>query len=229
MSWLLEDRELQEAFRRGERAALEKVYRSYLRPLYAMLSRGFPFESGGCRRFFKGFSDPSAIEEAVQEVFLRAFAPAARLAYDGLTPYRNYLFTIARNILIDSIRLGGRHASVEVVEVESEAPEQGAVLAHPENDVDHAELVGHCERFIASLEPLERRLFEARFREGLSVEEAARCLRISEHHVKRGEKSLRKRFFHVMKAHGYFEGFRYGRAGLEKVACLFALALGVLR
>lgn len=29
---------------------------------------------------------------------MRAFAPRARAAYDGLRPYRNYLFTIARNL-----------------------------------------------------------------------------------------------------------------------------------
>lgn len=222
MSGLLNDRELLAAFRRGDRAALEEVYREYLRPLYAMFSRGFAYDVGGHRSFFKGLADPSAREEAVQEVFLRAFAPAARLAYDGLAPYRNYLFTIARNILIDSVRLRARHANHEA---ESEVPEEGAAPApQAERDVDHAEIARHCERFVASLEPWERNLFEARFQEGLSVAETASRLRISEHHVKRGERTLRKRFFHAMKEHGYFEGFRYGHAGLEKV-----VGLGVVR
>ena len=105
MSRLLDDRGLQESFRRGEKAALEEVYREYSRPLYTTLSRGFLFGVGGVRKFLNGFSDPHAREDAVQEVFLRAFAPRARLAYDGVTPYRSYLSVIARNILIDSARM----------------------------------------------------------------------------------------------------------------------------
>ncbi|MGE5945519.1 MAG: hypothetical protein ACM35F_02320, partial [Betaproteobacteria bacterium] len=61
----------------------------------------------------------------------------------------------------------------------------------------------------------ERELFEIRFREERSLEEAARRMRASELRVKQGEKVLRKRLFHAMEALGYFEGFRWAHTRVE--------------
>lgn len=217
MSRLLEDKELQEAFRRGEEAALEEVYQEYSRPLYAMLSRGFSFGVAGLRGFINGFSDPHAREDAVQEVFLRAFAPRARLAYDGVTPYRNYLFVVARNILIDSARMRRRDFDCPYALRE---PDAETVLLHPELAFAHAQVERYCDHFISSLDQWDRELFEVRFHEGHSLEEAARRMHTSEYRVKQAEKSLRKRLFHAMKALGYFEGFRWSPDGVEKVVGL---------
>ncbi len=98
-----------------------------------------------------------------------------------------------------------------------------------EEELDRADVARHYAAFVASLEPVERGLFEARFRESLSVEATAQRLQLSEHHVKRGEKALKKRFFLAMKEHGFFEGFRYGRNGLERLAGTLVLFLGALR
>jgi RNA polymerase sigma factor (sigma-70 family) len=224
---LVEDRTLRDAFRRGERTALAAVYREYVRPVYARVSSGFSFESGGERRWFPGYREPWVIEGTVQEVFARAFARTAREAYDGLRPYRNYLFTIARNLIIDALRAG----RIEVPLDEQRPPEahhEHAEHAAPEahDKLEHEQLAAHCDAFIAALEPPLRRLFEARFRDGLSIEETARRLAVTEHQVKRGERRLKKRFFVQMKAHGYFEGYRLGRAGLERVATLLLLLAG---
>ena len=40
----------------------------------------------------------------MQEAFRRAFEERARSAYDGLRPYRRYLLTITRNLVIDQLR-----------------------------------------------------------------------------------------------------------------------------
>jgi RNA polymerase sigma factor (sigma-70 family) len=226
MPRLVEDRELLDAFRRGERPALEEVYREYLRPLYSLFSAGFSFDSGGRRHLFKPLTHPAEREDAVQEVFLRAFSPSARLAYDGVNPYRNYLFTIARNLVIDRFRARERNETSPLEPAEPSA-EEGP--ARPDEGLDQEELALHCSAFLASLEPVERKLFEARFREGLSIEVTARELKLSEHQVKRGEKALKKRFFLAMKQQGFFEGFRYGRGGLEKLAGILVFTLGTLR
>jgi hypothetical protein len=76
---------------------------------------------------------------------------------------------------------------------------------------------------LAALDSTDRQLFEARFSQGLSVEESARVLAMSEHQVKAGERRLKKRFFLQMKACGYFEGYRLSRAGIAKVARLLLL------
>jgi len=225
MSRLVDDRTLREAFRRGEPEALAEVYREYCRPLFAFLAGGFEFDSGGKRVFFKGLTEAWARDEAVQEVFARAFAEAARLAYDGLRPYRNYLFTIARNYLIDLAR-GRRRESlvVEGPEVAEAPPSTGA-----EEIAGSRELTALCEAFVQALAPAERAVFDARFRQGLSIALAARQAGLTEHRVKRCEAAVRKRFFLLLKQHGYFDGFGYGQAGVRRspLPLVVLLLLGV--
>jgi len=219
---LVEDRALLDGFRRGDRQALGEVYREYVRPLSVMISKGFTFDSAGQARRFAGYRDPYLVENLLQETFARAFAPAARQAYDGLRPYRNYLFTIARNLVIDSLRGG----SLELVPGD---PDQAQAEDRPADAIDGiaaAELQRHCEAFVASLDPAERALFELRFHAGESVEVSARRLRISEHQVKRRERVLKKRFFLRMKEHGYFEGYRSSREVLERVGILLVFFAG---
>jgi RNA polymerase sigma-70 factor (ECF subfamily) len=222
---LVEDRALLDAFRRGDRAALAEVYREYVRPLYALVATGFSFESGGGRRWFAGYHDPWVQENTVQEVFARAFTPAARNAYDGLRPYRNYLFTIGRNLIMDALRARSHE---EVTGSEPDAGDEVAPAPAPaaEEELAARQLESHCAAFCAALDSPARALFEARFRAGLSVEETARRLQVSEHQVKRGERHLKKRFFLEMKRHGYFEGYRLGRGGLERAALLLILCAG---
>jgi RNA polymerase sigma factor (sigma-70 family) len=224
MARLEEDRLLLEAFRRGEPAALESVYREYARPVFAFFTSGFSLEIGGKTSVFKGYSERWAIEEAVQEVFVRAFSPSARLAFDGVRPYRNYLFTIARNLYLDRLRGQARAAQENGVCPPTQGPDPS-----PEESATAAQLSALCDGFLEGLEDWERRLFHARFREGLSIEKTAALLGISEHHVKRSELSLKRRFFVELRSHGYFEGFRFGRAGLERLMLVALFISGASR
>src|SRR5437762_10073842 len=98
MSLLIERRELLDRFKRGERQALEEVYRHYVPDVAAFLQRGFTFSSGGRPLRFSGYAQPFDLDNALQETFLRAFKESARVGYDGLHPYKSYLFAIARKI-----------------------------------------------------------------------------------------------------------------------------------
>jgi RNA polymerase sigma factor (sigma-70 family) len=242
MAGLPEDRALLDSFRRGEGAALAEVYRAYVRPLYAMISGGFTFDSGGQPQRFPGYREPWAVEGAVQETFARAFAPAARARYDGLRPYHNYLFAIARNLIVDELRANARAHGGEPAagrqgqgqgndswgDGEASAHTDGASeAASPEDDLARKELGARCEAFAAALETAERRVFDARFGEGLSVEETARRLGVSEHQVKRVERRLKKRFYTHMKAHGYFDGVSLARVGMARTALLVAILPGL--
>src|SRR5260370_32678632 len=104
MSLLIERRELLDRFKRGERRALEEVYRHYAPELAAFLQRGFTFSSGGRPLRFSGYAQPFDLDNALQETFLRAFKESARVGYDGLHPYKSYLFAIARNLVLDEFR-----------------------------------------------------------------------------------------------------------------------------
>jgi RNA polymerase sigma-70 factor, ECF subfamily len=221
LSRLLEDRSLLDAFRRGENTALAEVYLEYVRPLYAMIADGFIFKSGNEHRRFAGYrSMPWALENAVQETFVRAFAPDARQSYDGLRPYRNYLFTIARNLIMDQLR---EEVQGDALDTETEEQEAERCKGSPEERVQQKELAAYCELFVNALDALERALFDARFHDGRSIEETAKQLGISEHHVKAGERRLKKRFFLLMKRSGYLEGYKLDKSGIAKIAGMLLL------
>jgi RNA polymerase sigma-70 factor (ECF subfamily) len=221
MPRLTEDRALLDGFRRGDRAALEEVYREYSPGLLNMLVTGFVFQSQGRRMRFKGLRDACARDNAIQEILARAFSLPTRNAYDGLRPFGNYLFFIARNYLLDLLREEERERpGIEAVPDESADASGGG---GPADDLETREIAALCETFVAALEPRERGIFDLRFRQERSIHEVARHLRTSEHHVKRTEKVIKKRFFVLMKNHGYFDGYRLNRSGIEKVALLLVL------
>ncbi|HRE89478.1 MAG TPA: hypothetical protein PK095_10085, partial [Myxococcota bacterium] len=104
---LRDDGRCREAFRRGERWAMEAVYRHYVPLVHTIVSQGF----GG----FRGFFDPTQREDAVQAIFMSAFDERARLAYDGLGDYTRYLRGIAHNVcrqLLDKDRRFARTPEV---------------------------------------------------------------------------------------------------------------------
>src|SRR5262249_52913097 len=108
MPLLSADRALLDAFRGGDRDALERVYRYYVPIVGRLLRRGFSVRGGkGVATF--SMTQAFEIESAVQEVFLRAFEGRARLSYDGLRRYRDFLFGIAKHVALDELRRRSRH------------------------------------------------------------------------------------------------------------------------
>jgi RNA polymerase sigma factor (sigma-70 family) len=91
--------DLLRGFRRGERDALARVYRLHIDAVddlvRAALLRAGAFSAAN-------------LADLVQDVFMKAFADAARDGYDGLRDYAPYLLTIARNVVIDWLRRAGR-------------------------------------------------------------------------------------------------------------------------
>src|SRR3954454_2569848 len=153
MSLLVEQRALLDQFRRGERRALEQVYRHYAPDVAAFLQRGFTFASGARHLRFAGYRQPFDLENALQETFMRAFKESARLGYDGLHAYKGYLLAIARNLVLDELRT--REAAMRPLFDEIEpggdgdaAPVGGSV----EQDVLGRELAQLYAAFVARLD-----------------------------------------------------------------------------
>ena len=90
-------------YRLGTERTLDKVYRAFERPLRNFLLRGFAFKSAGRQLFFSGVAYEHDLQDVVQETFRRAFGPKARASYDGVRPFKNYLFTTARNAVITDL------------------------------------------------------------------------------------------------------------------------------
>lgn len=187
-----------------------------------MLLKGFPVESRGERFVFRGYKEPWILENAVQEIFARAFTDAARNSYDGIRPYKNYLMTIARNYVVDSFRKSTKekvvfrdvpeHRLADIADISSsDNPETAAVTKR---------LKEETAKFVAALNEAERALFDARFVQGRSVESCAVFLRISEYRVKRDERRIKKNFFVYMRKRGFFEGYKYINSAILPVVIL---------
>src|SRR3954465_12876911 len=179
MTLLIERRELLERFRAGERKALEEVYRHYVADVAKFLQRGFSFNSRERTLRFTGYAQPFDLDNALQETFTRAFRESARVGYDGLHSYRNYLFAIARNLVVDEFRnrevamspfieaeRGGDRPQVH--DGEEAAPanpiaSEGSHGSSAESDFLRQELSALYKGFVERLDERDRTFFRARF------------------------------------------------------------------
>jgi RNA polymerase sigma factor (sigma-70 family) len=224
MSLLIERRELLDRFKKGERRALEEVYRHYVSDVAAFLQRGFTFNSAGRSLRFVGYAQPFDLDNALQETFTRAFKESARLGYDGLHAYKNYLLAIARNLVLDEFRHrevamspfidrlntgpaeGAGHEGEEAVAAAtgSTAP-SGPIGA--EQEFLRRELARLYEGFIARLDERDRTFFRHRFEEQQTQVEAGVQSSLSHMQARTLEKKLRRQFLEFMQSNGYLESY----------------------
>jgi RNA polymerase sigma factor (sigma-70 family) len=172
------DRALFEAFRRGDRDALERVYRSHIddveRFVGARLARA--------RRF-----SAANLADVVQDIFLRAFSPSARTSYDGERAYAPFLMTIARNVLVDWLRRSSR----EVADTSSVEALVDASLPNPTEDtLFEPELVNATRSYIESLPVELRGVHEQRFVKAEPQRSAAEALGLSRQSLRTLERKL---------------------------------------
>jgi RNA polymerase sigma factor (sigma-70 family) len=236
---LVERRELLDRFRSGQRSALEEVYRHYAPEVANFLSRGFGFSSRGRDMRFTGYAQPCDLDNALQETFARAFRESARLGYDGLHSYKNYLLAIARNFVLDELRSrevamtpfvelqadGGGAGDAPVTLDEGAAPEAslqvaptGPRQASAEQDFLRNELGKLYASFVASLDERDRTFFHARFEEQLTQVDAGARAELSHMQARTLEKKLRERFLKFMQRHGYLEAYGRRAPALSAVA-----------
>lgn len=141
------------------------------------------------------------LENAIVEVFTRAFEPRARQVYDGQRPYEHFLMGIARNYLLELMRNREHPAGLEVSEELDAALSLERVDVHEElEDREVGELM---KRFRAELGEEEGKLFDLRYVEGLTQNVAAEKLGQTRIQLRRREHKLRLRVLDYLKAHGY--------------------------
>jgi len=164
------NRELLERFRRGDRAALAEVYYFYVDDVATLARRGFTMESSG-HVYVRG-ADRDGERELVQDTFTRAFAEKARLAYDGLHPYRPYLLRITKNLMIDRYRSEQRgHGVGDIDEILASNAALAGTDAPP--DLHWQTLLAAAREHVATLDEECRRLIKLRFEEELSQDDTA--------------------------------------------------------
>ncbi|HKO50537.1 MAG TPA: sigma-70 family RNA polymerase sigma factor [Polyangiaceae bacterium] len=168
-------------FRAGMPAALETVYRHYVRAVDSYL-RALARSAGSPE-----LSQPSAVADMLQEVFIRAFSPNARQAYDGLRDFGPYLNTIARNCFIDALRRGKKERSLGL--------HDSAVALEdlPISTQDQYEpvIIAVLDSYLSELPAPLRGVYEQRFELGVSQQAACGKLGISRRSLRTAEERLR--------------------------------------
>lgn len=188
------DRDLLRRFREGERSALESVYWAHVDRVTRIVRFGFNIQRTGVS--VPGLGRLDDLPDVVQEVFIKAFSPAARESYDGLREYGPYLARIAGHALVDRLRGEGREILVDVRDLENAMEALAAahgssttVETDPWLDPD---LVTETETYVRELHPELRAVHEKRFVLSLSQRDAAGALGMTRRHLRTLEERLRK-------------------------------------
>jgi RNA polymerase sigma factor (sigma-70 family) len=213
---LHQDTKLLGAYRAGETWAFEILYRTYGEPVRRFLAGGFTFVSRGRTCRYRGGVAGIDAEAILQETFARAFAPSTRVHYDGVRPFKNYLFSIAKNLVLREYQ---RRERVLPLDNTDEAPD---VLvrrrgdSHPglhsdERDPEvcfaDSELHAVTREFIKTLDDEGKTFFLHRFVKGLTQEATAEAMNATRARIKLIEKAQRKGFLESLRNAGYFVGY----------------------
>jgi RNA polymerase sigma-70 factor, ECF subfamily len=159
-----DEKELAQAFKRGEPGAYEAIY-----------ARFQPRVHGVCRRML---SDPHDADEASQEAFLKVYQALPR--FNGRYQLGAWIARITTNVCLDQLRSRSRKPSVpstmeeldlELAEFQTEAGPEEFALRNAESR--------HVRRVLAGLPPMHRAAIVLRDFEGFSYEEIAKTLGIS--------------------------------------------------
>ncbi len=193
MTVFADNRDLLDRFRRGDRDALAQVYDRYVDEVATLARRGFTIESSG-HVYVRGL-DADGERELVQETFLKAFAEKARLAYDGISPYRPYLLRITKNLMIDRYR-AAQHVTVELDEsgvgdIDQLLASNAELAAGTEpEDLHWKTLRVATNEYVAALDDESRQLVALRFVEERSQDDTAIQMKCSRRRVRTVEERV---------------------------------------
>ncbi|MCP3136581.1 RNA polymerase sigma factor [Pyxidicoccus xibeiensis] len=221
MSLLPDDTVLLDAFRRGEPAALARVYQGYSAHVARFLSRTH------VARGPAGFArvGPLDLEAAHQETFVRAFREQARRDYDGVRPYEAWLNAMARQAAVDVLRAAGRIAREAVPLDDAPLVERLATDGpSPEDRALESETRALVRRFLDGLDDAGRRFADLRFVQGLSQERSGAALGLSRQEARTREAKLRRALLDFLSAEGWLTSDEPGALPSEAVIAS-ALAL----
>lgn len=187
---------LLDAFRRGERWALDRVYREHAR----MLDRYLRSLAHAARA--REVVHNGVIADSLQETFIRAFSPGARSTYDGSRRFAPYLRRIAKNLFIDQLRARGRALAPYLDTIPDESatsPIERSAFADP--------LVTEIlSSYLGTLPPPLSNVYEQRFVLGHSQEKACLALGISRRSLRTGEERLKCGLRRALANHGILRG-----------------------
>jgi RNA polymerase sigma factor (sigma-70 family) len=211
---LHEDKALLDAYRKGETWAFELLYRQHATAVQRFLAGGFTFLSRGRTCHFHGGRPGVDVDAIVQETFARAFSPSTRTHYDGERPFKNYVLSIAKNLVLRELQRHDRHSSLEALEDAADVVLRrarnggGAAMLPEDRDPERtsadAELGAIIRAFVATLSDEEKAFFDHRFVQLKTQEATAESMGCTRARIKSLEKKLRGAFLETLRSRGYF-------------------------
>jgi RNA polymerase sigma-70 factor (ECF subfamily) len=148
----LSDEELMRRYQGGDETAFEEIYARYSKKIYGFLMRRL--------------ANPDTSAELFQETFLRLHR--GRSLYRPDMPFKTWLYTIANNLLRDSLRAKGRSKVARV----AEANENSVEAAIPDGSY---KLQSFKETFARLTDDQKEALVLSRF-EGMKYDEIGRVM-----------------------------------------------------
>lgn len=147
------------------------IYRRYLSGDDSALTELIRAYADGLTDFLTGVSGSAALaEELTEEVFFRLVTRRPR--FRGESGFRTWLYSIGRNLALDSLRRQKRLAPEPPEEhIELQSPES------PEGDLLRRERALTVRRALATLNPDYRQALELIYFQGFTNDEAARIMR----------------------------------------------------
>ena len=183
-----------EAFRRGDATVLEQVYWHHVDYVERIVRHGL-----ASWRQSEGGGPPRDADDLLQDIFARAFSPAARQSFDGRREFRPYLAAIARNVLIDLFRA----SRIDDRLVYDELPENEVAVDDPQ--WAEPRLLAIVKDYVAHLPPELEGVYHQRYVLGVSQEIAARSLSLTRQRLRTLERKLRARLARELKRAGIKE------------------------
>jgi RNA polymerase sigma-70 factor (ECF subfamily) len=172
----------------GDRQALERLVRRYVRPVHAVVA--------------SFLSDQSQVEDAAQDAFLRALGAMDR--YDPRRPFAPWLYQIARNVARNQIAAQTRRSTEPLTVDGTQAPEPA-----PDLMAERAEMRSRVEAELGHLPEQRRTAFRLVDVEGMGAEEAGRIMgltpgtvRAHVHHARRQLRAALAEYAGVTKHQG---------------------------
>ena len=139
-----------------DREAFELLYSRYVRPVFGLALRRL--------------GDRGHAEDAVQEAFTAIWRSAStyrpeRGAAGG------WLYTVARNAIVDRLRRNGPS-------VDAELPELASAEPNPAQQAEDSDVAWRVHRALEELQPREREVIELAYWSGMSQSEVAEYLHL---------------------------------------------------
>jgi len=168
-----------ESFQAGDEFAFVGIYNRFKGPVYSFC--------------YKMLLDSDAAEDVMQETFLRIYENRDRLL--KTSAFKSWLFTIARNQCLNSIRRSGKHISLS-----GEGQEIISFHDTPIVDMEKSEQIRIVTAFLESLKPDYREVIILREYQNLTYEEIAAITRTTVSAVKSRLFKARKKLAVMMES-----------------------------